>query len=190
MQRFWKILSPSYRIIYLFGITLLGMISVLSVHAVTLRDGKTYFLKPPRLLSSTTSQDGSFIWGASYHFTIRVPEGADEPLHKIVIEQQTGLGRPRFNANDAAAFEGTKAQRGQAVAFTLVETSRDPMVLTATFDPPIPPGKTITIRLFPVRNPEVGGVYLYGVTAFPPGEKPHGQFLGFGRIHIYDRDRD
>lgn len=30
------------------------------------------------------------------------------------------------------------------------------------------------------------GVYLFGVTAFPAGEKSHGQFIGFGRLHFYN----
>jgi len=36
-----------------------------------------------------------------------------------------------------------------------------------------------------VRNPCYGGAYLFGLTAFPQGEVPHGQFLGYGRIHFY-----
>ncbi|HEY9294790.1 MAG TPA: DUF2808 domain-containing protein [Phormidium sp.] len=43
------------------------------------------------------------------------------------------------------------------------------------------------MALDPVRNPCFSGVYLFGVTAFPQGEKAHGQFLGFGRFHFYDR---
>jgi hypothetical protein len=54
-----------------------------------------------------------------------------------------------------------------------------------TFDPPVPPGKIITIGLRPTRNPLYDGVYLFRVTAFPPGEKATGQFLGFGRLQFY-----
>jgi Protein of unknown function (DUF2808) len=187
MPRSYRYLPAIFRVLLL---PILAIFAAISVQAITLRDGVTYFLKPPQLLSSTTSQDGSFLWGASYYFTLRVPEGADESLQKVVIEQQEGLGRPQFNAKDTEAFEGTRKNQGKSIPMKLSETSRDPITLIATFDPPIKPGTTITIRLFPVRNPEVGGTYLYGITAFPKGEKSHGQFLGFGRIRIYDRNND
>jgi hypothetical protein len=162
----------------------------LSANAVTLRDGKTYFVKPPRLTSSTTTQDGSYIWGASYFFTVEIPEKAGEPLAKLVIVQETGQGQPQFNADKAEIFEGTRQQRGEQLQFQSIGITEDPVTVTATFDPPIPPGKTVTLRLYPVRNPQTGGSYLYGVTAFPPGDQSHGQFLGFGRIRIVDRDQD
>ncbi len=165
-------------------------LSILAASAVTLRDGKTYFEKPPRLVSSTTTQDGSYIWGASYFFTIDIPEKAGEPLAKIMIQQETGQGQPQFNTKEAEIFEGTRKKQGNQLKFQSIEITEDPVTITATFDPPIPPGKTVTLRLYPVRNPQVGGSYLYGVTAFPPGEQAHGQFLGFGRIRIVDRDRD
>lgn len=163
-------------------------LSMLSATAITLYDGKTYFTKPPRLISSSTSQDGSYIWGASYYFTIEIPEQAGEPLAKLVIEQQAGQGQPQFSARDAEIFEGTRNQQGNRFKLQSIEIREDPVTISASFDPPIPPGKTVTLRLYPVRNPQIGGVYLYGVTAFPPGEQPYGHFLGFGRIRIVDQD--
>jgi hypothetical protein len=164
--------------------------SVLPTNAVTLRDGKTYFIKPPRLRSSTTTQNGSYIWGASYYFTVEIPEKADEPLAKLVIQQQGGLGTPEFNIKDMEVFEGTQKNQGKRLVFQSIDLKENPISITMIFDPPIPPGKTITLHLYPVRNPQVGGIYLYGMTAYPPGEQPHGQFLGFGRIRILDRNRD
>jgi hypothetical protein len=165
-------------------------LSILAASAVTLRDGKTYFSKPPRLTSSTTTQDGSYIWGASYYFTVEIPEKAGEPLAKLVIAQETGQGQPQFNAKEAEIFEGTRKKQGDRLKFQSIEITENPVTVTVVFDPPIPPGKTVTLRLYPVRNPQVGGSYLYGVTASPAGEQAHGQFLGFGRIRIVDRDSD
>ncbi len=170
--------------------SIIASLSVLSASAVTLRDGKTYFAKPPRLTSSTTSQNGSYIWGATYYFTVEIPAKAGEPLAKLVIIQETGQGQPQFKANEAEIFEGTRKHPGDRLKLQSIEISENPMTITAVFDPPIPPGKTVTLRLYPVRNPEVGGSYLYGVTAFPAGAQAHGQFLGFGRIRIVDRDQD
>lgn len=176
-----------FRLGIIAGITTTSL-SILSATAVTLHNGKTYFNKPPRLISSSTSQDGSYIWGTSYYFTIEIPEQAGEPLAKLVIEQQTGQGRPQFGTREAEIFEGTRNQQGDRFKLQSIEIREDPITISAIFDPPIPPGKTVTLRLYPVRNPEIGGLYLYGVTAFPPGEQPYGYFLGFGRIRIVDQD--
>nr|WP_199755917.1 DUF2808 domain-containing protein [Chroococcidiopsis cubana] len=48
------------------------------------------------------------------------------------------------------------------------------------------PGTTVTVALRAKRNPS-GGIYLFGVTAFPTGEKSSGQFLGYGRLHFGSR---
>lgn len=175
------------------GILTFGLVTSLSIAAataITLRDGKTYFSKPPRLISATTTQDGSYIWGASYYFTVEIPEKAGEPLAKLVIAQEMGQGQPKFNVREAEIFEGTRKKQGNRLKFHSIKISENPVTITATFDPPIPPGKTVTIHLYPVRNPQVGGSYLYGVTAFPAGAQAHGQFLGFGRIRIVERDQD
>jgi Protein of unknown function (DUF2808) len=64
-------------------------------------------------------------------------------------------------------------------------SDRKTQTVSLIFDPPISPGRTITIGLKPWQNPTVEGVYLFGVTAFPAGEKAHSQFLGFGRLQFY-----
>jgi Protein of unknown function (DUF2808) len=174
--------------------TILGA-SIVSIpkqqsNAVTLKDGTTYFLNPPRLVSSITSQAGTYIWGATYYFTLRIPDNAGEPLRKVVIEQEEGLGRPEFSARYTEAFEGDRTEIGKKVPLQQVMLDPNTRALTVLFDPPVSPGKTVTIRLYPVRNPNAAGTYLYGVTAFPVGEKPFGQFIGFGRIRIYDANVD
>ncbi len=161
-----------------------------SAQAIRLADGTTYFANPPRLMTATTTQKGANSPGARYYFTLTIPENAGEPLQKVAIAQQQGIARPRFDLSRTDAFEGTRNR--PAARLSLKEVTIDPQTrgIKVTFDPPVPPGKTVTIRLYATRNPNVGGVYLYGVTAFPTGEKPHGQFLGFGRIQIYEGNND
>ena len=73
---------------------------------------------------------------------------------------------------------------------TLENVSQDEETgaITVIFANPIPPGTTFTVRLKPKRNPDLGGVYLFGVTAFPWGEKPDGLYLGAGRLQFYQGD--
>ena len=58
---------------------------------------------------------------------------------------------------------------------------------TVVFDAPIEPGNTVTISVKPKRNPSRGGVYLFGVTAYPTGDNSQGMYLGSGRIYIRAR---
>lgn len=55
---------------------------------------------------------------------------------------------------------------------------------TVIFETPVEPGNTVLIAIKPQRNPSTGGVYLFGVTAYPTGENSSGLYLGSGRIRI------
>jgi hypothetical protein len=153
--------------------------------AVQLSDGKTHFVQPPRLLGASTSQSGAYVWGARYYFTLTLPENAGEPLQQVVISQSEGIEFPYFDVSDTQVFEGTRDRERAKLPLKQVVVDRKARTVTITFDPPVAPGRTVTIELYPVRNP-LGGIYLYGVTAFPAGEQSAGQFLGYGRIHIHD----
>ena len=159
----------------------LGLVLALSspfaiapTEALTLRNGKTYFESVPTLLDAYTTQNGVNFSGASYFFNITVPNNAGVPLKKVEIKQ--------FRAMDDVDLDFDRAEMGQEIS---MDESRK---ISVVFNPPIAPGESVSIRLRPVRNPRFGGVYLFGVTAFPQGEDPHGQFLGFGRLHFYDHD--
>jgi hypothetical protein len=67
-----------------------------------------------------------------------------------------------------------------------VSQDRQTRAVTINFNPPIPPGQTVTVSLRPRQNPIFSGVYLFGITAYPQGEKAYGQFLGYGRLHFYN----
>lgn len=173
------------------GITLaisagMGGAIATSGRAVELENGTVYFVQPPRLVEATTTQNGTYSWGATYYFTLSVPENAGEPLQSITIHQQDGVDILRFDLDESRAFEGTRKERGQLVNIGEINADRKARTVSLTFDPPVAPGKLVTVGLSPVRNPNTGGVYLFGVTAFPSGEKAHGQFLGYGRLHFYD----
>ncbi len=178
----------SFRPIILPAILLsigLGLASV--GQAVQVRDGTVYFNSPPRLLGVASTAKGTWTWGAYYYFRLNLPDNAGEPLARVDISQQPGLDTVEFNLQETEAFEG-ETDRAAATRLPLGTVTRDraTQTIAITFDPPIPPGKTITISLRPQRNPHIAGVYLFGVTAFPQGEKSHGQFLGYGRFHFYN----
>lgn len=177
------------RVSILFGTTLavavgIGGVTTQMTQAIQLR-GTVYFAYPPDLVDATTTFKAVNVWGATYYFTISVPENAGEPLQRVTITQQEGADNIRFKLEDSRAFMGTRASKGERLTLKEVTKDRDTRTVFVNFDPPITPGKMVTIGLRPVRNPRISGVYLFGVTAFPVGEKSHGQFMGFGRLHFY-----
>jgi hypothetical protein len=155
--------------------------------AVQLADGTISFVQPPRLLKATAPYKSIRFLGASYYFTLNVPEGAGEPLQRVTIAQREAPDTIRFSLDKTQAF----ADEDRDKEFTLGEVTEDKeaQTISVTFNPPIPPGETVTIRLR-ARNPDVPGVYLFGVTAFPQGEKVRSQFLGYGRLHFYGGNGD
>lgn len=154
--------------------------------AIQLANGTVSFDKSPRLMDAATTFNTIRTWGATYYFTVNLPEDAGEPLQRVTIGQRQGQDTIRFQLKDSTAFEGTSGRKGKKL--TIKEVTKEPETgaISVTFDPPIPPGRTFTIGLDPVRNPDSSGVYLFGVTAFPAGEKPYGLYLGVGRLHFYD----
>lgn len=171
--------------VILVAATAVGILTTQIVRGVQLSDGTVYFVQPPRLVSATTTFNNVNMWSSTYYFTLFIPENAGEPLQRVAIALRDQLDFPRFYLEETIAFEGTSRRRGETFALTNITRDERTQTLSVTFDPPVPPGKTVTIRWRPVRNPRYPGIYLFGVTAFPAGEKAHGQFLGFGRLHFY-----
>lgn len=182
------------RLTTLFGITLsltigIGEVPLPVTQAVQLRDGLVYFVQPPTLVEATTTYKEVDVLSATYYFTINVPENAGESLQKVTIAQKEGSENIRYRLDDTRAFVGTRERKETQLKLGLVTNDRDTRTVSVNFDPPVTPGQTITIALRPVSNPSFSGVYLLGVTAYPVGEKSHGQFLGFGRFQFYSNGR-
>ncbi|MCU0565141.1 MAG: DUF2808 domain-containing protein [Oculatellaceae cyanobacterium Prado106] len=156
--------------------------------AVQLRDGRVYFVQPPRLLSLSTSENRASASTATYDLTLTIPEDAGEPLQRVVIEQRDGDSNLRnisFDPTDVEAFVGERGDRGEPIPLGETTFDRETQTLSVQFNPAVLPGTTVILRLEPRRNPRSEGVYLFGITAFPPGETAYGQFLGYGRLHFY-----
>jgi Protein of unknown function (DUF2808) len=160
-------------------------ISLVSIPAIAVRfsDGTVQFAGVPRLGKVTTTDNQAYAWGATYLFTLQVPEDASEPLGRVVLRQEEGLDAVEFNLKRTYAY--LNGDRTQTTAIESINPTPD--TLDLTFNPPIPPGTTVTLGLRPYSNPRTGGVYLFGVTTAPAGDKVRDQFIGYGRIQFYDR---
>lgn len=155
--------------------------------AVQFPDGRSSFDKSPRLVDMITTQRGVSVWSAKYYVTIDLPSDIGEPLQKVTIQQQKGFQDINYRLNQTFAFLGTHRNRGEEISIQSATIDEAQNLITVIFDPPVPPGKTVTIGLVPRRNPDYDGIYLFRINAFPVGEKPMGLSLGVGRL-TFDRN--
>jgi hypothetical protein len=155
----------------------------LSAAAVRFADGTVQFAGVPSLGKVTTTDNQAYAWSATYLFTLQVPADASEPLGRVTLQQTEGVDEIEFNLKRTYAY-----LNGDRKQTTSVETLQPkPDTLELSFTPPIPPGSTVTLGLRPYTNPRTGGVYLFGVTTAPAGEKVRSQYIGTGRLQFYDR---
>lgn len=153
--------------------------------AVQVGDGTVYFDRPPTLDNASTSFDRVRSWNARHYYTLTLAEDAGEPLQTLAINLYEPQERLRYRLDDSYSFAGTRWDRGEAIPLGNVSHDRETRTVTVEFDPPVEPGTTLTVVLRPVRNPMFPGVYLFGITAYPAGDRSYGQFLGYGRIRFY-----
>lgn len=174
----------------LTAFTSVWVIAAPSPQAMRLAKGNVSFKTALSLISATTTENETRLWGARYYFTLSLPENAGEALGKVTINQRQGFEDIRFKIEDTQAFRGTPGHKGEALTLKEVKKDSSSPAIAVTFDPPVQPGTTVTIQLRPVRNPSVSGIYIFGVTAFPAVENPYGLYLGVGRLHFYDSRPD
>lgn len=173
------------------GITLalgtsLGGLAVSSTQAVQLADGTVAFAKPPTLIDAITTFRAVRARGAKYYFTLFLPQTADEPLQKITINLRQGADEIDYRLDETIAAVGTARNRTDEIAIAETLFDAETETVTITLAKPISPGTTFTVGLKPKRNPDFGGTYLFGVTAFPAGEKSQGIYLGAARLQFDD----
>lgn len=147
--------------------------------------GRGYFDHSPRLIRSATSNITAHT-PATYEFTITVPQDAGAALQTVKVVQEQNLDHIHFDTTNSSAFLGDSFAGGRAIPLAAIggEMPKDASEAIVTFNPPIHPGQTVTVALDATANPWLGGVYLFGVTAYPEGDQSSGLFLGFGRIQL------
>ncbi|WP_245817723.1 DUF2808 domain-containing protein [Hydrococcus rivularis] len=160
---------------------------VLPALSFPLGNGRTTFERSPELIRAATNFNQAGMSGAAYHFTIKVPENAGEPLQAVTISQRQGRSPIEFEVSKSRAFEGDSFAGGTEMPLASIGGSQSANGdVTVVFAPPVPPGKTVTVVLKAKRNPNLAGIYLFGVTAYPVGEGSPGLYLGSGRL-AFDR---
>lgn len=184
LKKLTNLVLPSTAIA--LGILLPGAGLLMPAVARELPNGQSIFDRSPQLIRSAANFEAPGVPRPTYQFTIRVPENAGEPLKAVTISQPENAEKIDFKVNQSMAFIGDSFAGGPALSLASVggEQPSKSNEVTIVFDRPVAPGKTVTVALTAKRNPLPGGIYLFGVTAFPPGENSPGLFLGYGRLHL------
>lgn len=169
---FWAVAIAS------FGIALTSS-------AVRFPDGKVAFEAGIALVDAHATFSGVRVRQARYYFDLELPEDLGEPLQKVVIQQRSGGDEVKFRPDKTKAYLGNHHDKQEPLEVTTV-FDEDTAEVAVLFNPPIPPGRAVTIGIKPKQNPDYAGVYLFGVTAFPSGDEPVGMYLGPGRLHFYN----
>ena len=98
------------------------------VQAIQYRDGTTAFLSPLRMIEARTTRNIIAENNPTYYIRFAFPAAAEEPLDRIVISLDRGVGIP---------------------------------------------------------NPRFEGGYLFGVNAYPVGQRVEPNFVGYARLSFF-----
>ncbi|MGD1951538.1 MAG: DUF2808 domain-containing protein [Leptolyngbyaceae cyanobacterium] len=163
----------------------------LAAPAIELADGTTAFVRPPQFLNAFTTNDSVMRRNATYFFTLDLPADADATLQSVVIEPQnlTRYLQP-YRLDQTVAFEEMPGNEQSELGLGNILIDENTKAVTVEFDPPVAPGRVVTIGLRPRRNPRLDGTYVFRVTAIPEGDQPQSHIAGHGRLYFTDNDRD
>lgn len=156
-----------------------------SSRAVQAPDGTVSFESGILLVNAYTTFNSVRVRQARYYFNLELPEGIGEPLKKVVFQQRTGTDEIEFKPEKTRAFLGDHRNKQEELE-SITTINQETGEVTVEFTEAIAQGNRVTIGIKPKENPDLGGVYLFGVTAFPEGEKPRGLYLGSGRLQFFD----
>jgi hypothetical protein len=150
---------------------------------------QTWFTSPPWKVVFT-----NYYWyvgetGATYYFTVTLPERAGAGLGGLVIQQTRGVDRNfQFAPERTAAFVGLPRLEGERIP---VQAQFDDQARRVMVQFPVPPqpGQTITVALKPWNNPFQADTYMFSVQALPAGPNPVPASLGYATMPIFNSIR-
>jgi Protein of unknown function (DUF2808) len=174
---------------FIAGATILSLNAMAGLASAQprLAQSSGFFSNPPVVSRVYAPQTGGYV-SSTYEFTVVVPADAGQPLKAIRISQLPNLETIQFDLRHSKAYRGTKLNRASEIPLMSIGGTADEPAGEATivFEQPVQPGSVVTLALQVDANPQIAGVYQFGVTAFPVGENSNGQFLGVERINFYN----
>ncbi len=193
LNHFSKAFKPLGHSISVF---LLGTTLTLTAQAIpdspSATEFPTAFETALKLTRAASTFDYINFYPATYQFAIQIPAKVKQPLARISITVPGEFGP--FGTNlpkkeNIIAFIPTEpnAMRPQVAQRVLAtQINIEGRTVLIDFLEPILAPQTVTVQFGLMRNPSLGGTYLFEVNAFPSGSKAVKQFVGFGRLVFED----
>lgn len=149
--------------------------------------GGGVFLNPPWRVELISYDSTTWDPQPDYYFTVEVPADAGAPLGGLTIQQSRGSDWSfPYYVDRTSAFVGRPRAEGRKVPLT-VDFHQQQRRFEIRFDPPVPPGTTVTTVLKPWNNPDQADTYMFEVKAWPAGPNPTPSPLGYATLRIYNR---
>lgn len=147
---------------------------------------RSTFIQAPSLISTNTSDRSTNEFGSTYSFQIAVPQQIGSSLQKLTISQKDAIEPIAFSADRTTVYiqQPSGALTPVSNTATIDPNSR---AISVVLDTPVPAGTTVIVGVRPVSNPSLEGQYVFGLTSFPSSESSQGQFIGLGRLDIYNK---
>ncbi|MEM8717707.1 MAG: DUF2808 domain-containing protein [Cyanobacteria bacterium P01_G01_bin.39] len=180
-----KLITTVGSLLFCSATLTVNIIDSVPTQAIEAPDGTVSFESGLDLLDAYATFNAVRVRQARYYFDLKLPEGIGEPLKRVVFQQRTGADEIKFKPEKTKAYLNRSRDKEDLIELTTT-FNEETGEIVVEFNEPIPIGSELSIGIKPKENPDIGGVYLFGVTAFPRGEKSRGLYLGTGRFHFFD----
>lgn len=160
----------------ILGLSNLGLLE--NAVASRLPSGRVVFDQSPQLVQMVSlapeSAEQSLV-----QIVLTIPPDAGEPMEALLIRPRDGTASLSFAPDATTAFVGNTAANMALVPLASVGgNSLRPNDVLVVFATPVAPNHQVRVLLTHQTDPPTG-TYELGVTAYPSGDNPVGQFLGY-----------
>lgn len=172
---------------FLASALLLGLAGSIALPASTvasrLPSGRVVFDRAPELVEASVLEVGAGV-EPQVRLVVDLPANQGEPLEALVIRVREPDASVIFDTSATVAYTGKFAAEYARVPLANVGgISMDPHEVLVVFATPVEPGNRVAVVLTN-KNSQITGLYEFGVTAYPAGDSPVGQFLGYESIEF------
>ncbi len=146
-------------------------------------DGTDYFSEVPVLVDT---EEGNTEFNQYVEVSIVVPEEETVGMQAVLIEQEQNPKDLAISADDVTVVMGEDfdANADEVPATVTFNENNGREQILVNFERPVQPGSAVTIQMEPGTTQELRGTYLFGVSAWPSGDRPRDYFLGFARANF------
>lgn len=168
----------SAKIFHLIGAVVLALASVPEPGGASrLPSGRVVFDSSLELVAASVLEGVEEM--PQLKFVLTIPRDAGEPLEALMIRPRNQQVAVVLEPEATAAYISKSPTGSAAIPLASIGgVALNANEMLVVFAAPVEPGSRVTV-LLTNHNPQVSGTHEFGVTAYPAGNSPVGQFLGY-----------